>query len=341
MEEETKPLIISSSASSDASLSDEMPLTIYTMPKDHLKPTSQSSSGSSKKFFLIIGFLIIAAVVYYIIQINPVSKTTTTTTNININATSTPTSTQSDIIPTLSQPVITPTPSSDVVRPTPTPVPTPTPTSTTSSDVASPTPTSTAPTSTTETPVPKNIPGQDSDKDNLTNIEEQLYGGNINLTDTDNDGYLDGLEIQNLYSITQGPSALLKDTTTIKVYKNLAHNYTLYYPANWTTNQEDLNGTITQFTSEQGENVKISTQENSKKLPLQDWYNSQSDKSAVMRPWNNKVLSGLVSEDGFQVYFSSPDLLKVYEFTYNFDPKKEFNFYSTYLMMLNSIKFIQ
>lgn len=56
------------------------------------------------------------------------------------------------------------------------------------------------------------LPGQDTDSDGLTDVEEALYGTQLNKPDTDQDGFLDGNEVFHLFHPDGYAPATLLDT---------------------------------------------------------------------------------------------------------------------------------
>src|SRR6266704_2992979 len=58
----------------------------------------------------------------------------------------------------------------------------------------------------------------DSDCDGLTNAEEKLYGTNPNSSDTDGDGYSDGVEVKSGYDPTKpAPGDKISNSTDSKL----------------------------------------------------------------------------------------------------------------------------
>ncbi|MBI4359553.1 MAG: hypothetical protein HY564_00470, partial [Candidatus Jacksonbacteria bacterium] len=90
-------------------------------------------------------------------------------------------------------------------------------------------------------------------------------------SDSDNDGYMDGLEVVNLYSPARGVSAGLMDDSQFSYYNNDA-GYSFLHPQQFalTVLDEAKPGDII-MTSSEKETVVVSVQENPGDLTLFEW----------------------------------------------------------------------
>ncbi len=73
----------------------------------------------------------------------------------------------------------------------------------------------------------------DADADGLTDAEEEIFGTDSGIWDTDGDGYYDGQELLNLYNPKGTSPVKLVDSGFVKEYVNPKSGYRLYYPSAW------------------------------------------------------------------------------------------------------------
>ncbi|MCR4280349.1 MAG: hypothetical protein NUV82_02925 [Candidatus Komeilibacteria bacterium] len=185
------------------------------------------------------------------------------------------------------------------------------------------------------------IPGLDSDKDGLTDIEENLYVADSAQTDSDGDGYTDATEITNLYDPNLGDSARLESTGTINIFSNNTFNYQIFYPTNWSARPLTATQTEIIFNSGTTEFVQVITQPNPLGLSAKSWYLNNDDKAklADLQEVNIKGLNGVQTSDGLRTYLSIGT--QIYGIIYNLGTSNQLNYLSTYQMMLVSFKLIQ
>lgn len=80
--------------------------------------------------------------------------------------------------------------------------------------------------------------GTDTDSDGLTDVEEAIYGTDINDPDTDADGYTDGEEVAGGYN-PLGEGKL----TVYETYTNSEYGFSLDYPSTWTKTEPNYDST--------------------------------------------------------------------------------------------------
>lgn len=182
----------------------------------------------------------------------------------------------------------------------------------------------------------------DSDGDGLTDDEELTYATNLDKPDTDEDGFLDGHEVFHLYNPNGKTPVRLLDTGSVKIYKNEANHYEIYYPTPWSVQvvSEETGQVI--FMSPTGEFVQILVEENQEHLPIVNWYLKQSPGVPIgkLETFVTKSnLDGIKSPDHLNAYFSSNGL--VYVISYNIGNRVSVSFYRTFEMTLNSFKIIR
>ena len=178
----------------------------------------------------------------------------------------------------------------------------------------------------------------DTDKDSLTDMEEELYGTDSRKADTDGDSYADGHEIENGYNPLIAGSARWNVSGKVLVYTNPNHNYTLLYPAKWTAQAADIQLKEVQFVSSDEEQyMSIKYEDNPKGLTPLLWYQSLGRKDyASMRAVKISDLDGLISPDGLSLYLGGGTGKPLFVFTYNVGLKNQLDYFFTFTMMQNS-----
>ncbi|GEM_PF-1842475 len=181
----------------------------------------------------------------------------------------------------------------------------------------------------------------DFDNDLLTDVEEELWGTDLENSDTDNDTYLDGEEILNFYNPNLGEGSKLQDEELIKTFTNSKFGYSIIYPSKWQLSQDDLTNQII-FKSSTGEFVQVIIEENfAGFLTAKNWYLSQN--SSVEESDLEEILignwSGVKSPDKLNVYLVNNNY--IYTIAMNIGLKNELNYSTTFEMMLNSFKLFE
>ncbi|OGY83690.1 MAG: hypothetical protein A3F54_04880 [Candidatus Kerfeldbacteria bacterium RIFCSPHIGHO2_12_FULL_48_17] len=177
----------------------------------------------------------------------------------------------------------------------------------------------------------------DTDKDKLTDIEEDLYGTRFQKADSDSDGFPDGEEVANLYDPLG--SGTLDHSPQVAKYSNILFSYTVLYPsafkAEATSNSQD---TIL-FTSSTGEFMETLTMANSEGLTARQWYLSQFPDQVNPKSITNKqALPGVLSVDGLTAYFA--DEKRIYAVSYHVGAREEQSFLTTFTMMYQSLDLV-
>ncbi|MEK7508623.1 MAG: thrombospondin type 3 repeat-containing protein [Patescibacteria group bacterium] len=179
----------------------------------------------------------------------------------------------------------------------------------------------------------------DSDNDGLTDEEEKLFGADLQKPDTDEDGYPDNTELTNLYNPLGFKPEKLIDSGLVKNYFNPTRQYSVYYPAKWVAQALDTNNDEVMFSSDTGEFAEVTLTDNPQKLPIKDWYLSQSPGARVEDLTSIKTkegVDGVFSPDGLTAYIPFGET--IYVINYNIGLKTEINFLSAFKMMVNSFK---
>ncbi|MBI5221954.1 MAG: hypothetical protein HY980_00430 [Candidatus Magasanikbacteria bacterium] len=285
-------------------------------PARPLSGLPQPSFFKTPKFIVIIGIvvfiLIIGGVTYYYIRQANIAR----------------------------QQFATPPAPALVVQPTP-PAPAPIEVATSTEEIAPPVVTSTPiqPPFSIIFPFKNYTKTADTDNDGLTDEEEKIYGTDPALPDSDSDGYVDTLEIQNLYNPIGFKPVRLFDSGKVKIYQNPVFSYSIFYPGDWISQSLDPNNKDVMFTAATGEFVEVLVEDNPLKMTAEAWYLGQSpgvDASQLEHIITKDKLAGVKSPDGLVAYISFED--KVFAINYNIGLKTEVNFLETLQMMTNSFR---
>ncbi|MFA5188452.1 MAG: hypothetical protein WC460_03765 [Patescibacteria group bacterium] len=184
----------------------------------------------------------------------------------------------------------------------------------------------------------------DSDNDGLTDVEEDLYGTDKRKPDTDNDGFLDGAELVNLYDPKAAGGALLENSGLINVYTNPNFKYQIFYPSSWLARPTDSSLAEVIFQSATGEYIEVLAEDNPERLDLVQWFLKQSplsDLNQIKRQTTKQGLDALINPDQLTFYLignASPD--EVFVITYNIGTRIQVNFLTTFKMMINSFNLL-
>jgi len=193
--------------------------------------------------------------------------------------------------------------------------------------------------------LPELKPGNDTDQDGLTDVEENLWSTDLQKKDTDGDSYDDGKEVLNLYSPSVAGSddkAKLFGAGQIKSYTNTKFGYSLFYPASWQVNDFGDSGEQVVFISNSGEFFEVIVSKNDGSYAtIKDWYQAQNPASDSSS-WEEVLIgnwSGIKSQDKLNVYLLKNNY--IYALSYNVGLKQELNYQTTFNMVLKSFQLFE
>jgi flagellar basal body-associated protein FliL len=235
-----------------------------------------------------------------------VATTTPTTTPEEIAATTTPTTTVVDVSPATTTPT------------------------TTDEEIAA-----------TTTPTTTIISlGEDTDRDGLTNREEELLGTDIRSADTDEDGYGDAEEVSNLYD--PAGAGKIGGNPGIDEFIHPDYGYSLYHPASWKSYSIDSDRTK-MFRSEDNTIITIVYQPNNKGLELESWYreqfNMEEDEKIEAEPLEGEGWQALANKDSKTFYLMSAESGDVYTLSLTFGSDNENNYPNIFRLAVDSFGF--
>ncbi len=152
----------------------------------------------------------------------------------------------------------------------------------------------------------------DTDLDQLTDVEEVLYGIDSGTWDTDQDGYYDGQEVINLYSPRGGSPMKLIDSGLVREYINQFSGYRVYYPLQWNQGGVDAQEKHMLFSAISGEYVEIRVFEKSPGSTFSQWFqiHAPGEQFSLLSPFTNRFgFDGWKRTDGLVVYFDTPSFV--------------------------------
>lgn len=182
----------------------------------------------------------------------------------------------------------------------------------------------------------------DMDNDKLTVAEEIIYHTDSTRPDTDNDGFLDGHEVENLYNPSGVAPEKLEDAKLVMRFSSPTEHFELLYPSAWSA--PTISQSREAHWSVDGEDLAVLIMDNPNKLSLREFV--EKNFSGEVTDWasNKSGLNGLFSKGDRQVrgFFASPGV--IYELQYT--PFMEImpdgkssghaSYNKTFEMMLNS-----
>lgn len=179
------------------------------------------------------------------------------------------------------------------------------------------------------------IPSLDSDLDGLSDAEEIVLETSTSTPDTDGDGYLDGVELLNLYDPASTTS--LTANPNIQFYENKTFNYSLLYPKAW---PPSLNGGDDSIMFKTGDNqfFQIIAQANAAKQPLDQWYIEQLATAAIND--SDRVYGsnwqGIKNLDGLTLYLTDAKQDYIFTLAYNPGENNILDYIDMFGMMMKS-----
>ena len=184
------------------------------------------------------------------------------------------------------------------------------------------------------------LPGQDTDSDGLTDVEEVVYGTQTNRPDTDQDGFLDGNEVFHLYHPNGNAPQTLLDTGAVVVIQ--PNGYRMLALTRWTRQVDDQSGLIV-VSAPTGESFQVLPQSIQANETLNQWYarNVPVLDQQTLEPDRTKEGYVMVwTEDRLTAYvrFSDEEVLV---FTYNLGSAQRVQYRQTFEMFINSLERVQ
>lgn len=181
--------------------------------------------------------------------------------------------------------------------------------------------------------------GIDIDQDQLTDVEEELYGTDSGGWDTDGDGYFDGQEVLNLYNPKGLSPTRLIDSGFFREYTNPLTRYRMYYPAQWQLGSVDTAGRHVLFSSIRGDYVEVYVVEKDPADDFASWFGKTviGQKLTDLRQFVNRFdMAGWKRSDQLVAYLE--DQRFVYVIIYQASGSGPIMYRHTFQTMLQSFR---
>lgn len=178
----------------------------------------------------------------------------------------------------------------------------------------------------------------DLDRDGLTDIEEELYQTDSGQRDSDNDTYLDGQEVKNLYNPTGFAPVKLIESGLVTEYENRNYGYRVYYPAAWEMGEVDADKKQVLLSSISGDYIDISVYEKEEDQTFEQWFATNIDgQFSDLRPIETRFkLEAFKRRDGLVAYFE--DDKNIYVLSYHPGVAEEIAYRLTMEMVVESFR---
>jgi len=189
---------------------------------------------------------------------------------------------------------------------------------------------------------PSKFSGDSSDLDNdgLTDKEEEVFGTDPGVPDTDGDNYMDGLEVKNLYNPTGFKPVKILDSGMVADYTDTYFGYSVYYPRDWTVGDvgKDLRDLL--FTAPTGEFVEIRVFDKAPNQSFGDWFteNAVGQSFGDLKDFGNRFKVNSHQRTDRLVYFFE-NSNRVYALVYHESEPDVINYRNVLEMMAQSWRF--
>lgn len=186
------------------------------------------------------------------------------------------------------------------------------------------------------------LSSRDSDLDGLTDLEEDLYDSNKNEFDSDLDSYSDKQELLNLYDPVGKDSKRLLASGKVQKFENDIFGYSVFYPTPWNAKTLDQTKQEMVVTTNTGEIIQITVEDNREKLKTKPWIERQFegiDFNKMQRVQTAQGLVGVKSIDRRTAYFIYDDV--VYIINHNVGEKETVDYDVSFNMMIKSFNLVE
>ncbi|MEK7084560.1 MAG: hypothetical protein AAB932_04965 [Patescibacteria group bacterium] len=154
----------------------------------------------------------------------------------------------------------------------------------------------------------------DLDNDELTDVEEELFGTDSGAWDTDSDGYYDGQEVANLYNPKGTAPIRIIDSGLIREYQNPVFGYRVYYPLSWEAAAVDSGAETVLISAAEGDYLAFHAIRKQAGESFQAWFGRVAigERFTNLRPFTNRFAqAGYMRNDGLVAYVEDADAVFV------------------------------
>lgn len=175
----------------------------------------------------------------------------------------------------------------------------------------------------------------DTDNDTMTDMEEEVFGTDPGVWDTDNDGYYDGQEVMNLYNPRGFAPIRIIDSGLVREYVHPTERYRFYYPAEWQVGIADPVGSQVVVSTIQTDFISITRSSLASGESFESWFarSAAGQRFADISLANNRFGVPVYSRrDGLVSYIV--DTTRVYVVSYHTGGENSPVFYRHLLGMI-------
>lgn len=180
----------------------------------------------------------------------------------------------------------------------------------------------------------------DTDKDNISDVAEEVFNTDSSNSDSDSDTYPDGHEVFYLYNPAGKEPMKLVDSGLINVFTNPSFLYKLYYPKSWAVGNVDITNRDILFSTITGENIEVKVLDMSPDETFNDWFarNAVGEQLSDYAPYESVFKeSGFVRKDNLVYFF--PKGNSVFVIVYHVTNSSVVNYRVVAQMMARSFQF--
>ncbi len=188
-------------------------------------------------------------------------------------------------------------------------------------------------------PVINQLNAPDFDSDTLTDLEEEIFGTDQSIFDSDADGYSDGQELINLYNPKGAVPVRLAESGLVREFTHPLDVYRLYYPISWQAGSVDAGSNTMLFTAANGDYVEVRVFAKSNGESFSVWFGrvaKDQQISDLQSVSNNFKTIYLKRKDGLVLYVDQP--AQVIAVIYHPLVNTPINFRTTLQMIVESLR---
>lgn len=180
----------------------------------------------------------------------------------------------------------------------------------------------------------------DTDKDNITDVAEELFGTDSVVPDSDNDKYPDGHEVFYLYNPAGKEPMKIVDSGLVSVFTNPVFLYKIYYPKSWAVGNVDPGYNDVLFSTVTGENIEVKVVDKNPEESFNDWFarNATGEQLASYLPFESVFKETGFTRNDDLVYFL-PKGNKVFVILYHTTDSSVVNYRLVIKMLARSFQF--
>ncbi|OGH90231.1 MAG: hypothetical protein A2537_02015 [Candidatus Magasanikbacteria bacterium RIFOXYD2_FULL_36_9] len=180
----------------------------------------------------------------------------------------------------------------------------------------------------------------DTDKDEISNTSEDLFGTDSAVSDSDGDKFTDGHEVYYLYNPAGKEPLKLIDSGLVSLYTNPAFLYKIYYPKTWAVGNVDEGYKDVLFSTFTGENIEIRVMDMVSGETFNDWFarNGSGESLADYSSFESVFKeSGFSRKDGLVYFFQNGN--KIFSIIYHTTDSTVVNYRQVIKMLARSFQF--